>query len=62
METDWDALGSSQGIAQLLSQFSAKHVSLFTKAIAYNVRGLDDHHKAQKREAVTELLLCLVPL
>ncbi|GAC74502.1 hypothetical protein PANT_12c00001 [Moesziomyces antarcticus T-34] len=57
----WDALGSSQGIAQLLSQFSAKHVSLFTKAIAYNVRGLDDHHKAQKREAVTELLLCLVP-
>ena len=57
----WDALGSAQGLAQLLLQFSAKHVSLFAKAIANNVRGLDDHNKAQKREAVTQLLLCLVP-
>ncbi|KAI3476546.1 hypothetical protein L1887_61878 [Cichorium endivia] len=57
----WDALGSTEGIAQLLSRFSVYHIRQATKAIGRNVKGIDAHHKAQKRQAVSELLLHLVP-
>ncbi|ETS61965.1 hypothetical protein PaG_03513 [Moesziomyces aphidis] len=57
----WDALGSTEGIAQLLSRFSVYHIRQATKAIGRNVKGIDGHLKAQKRQAVSELLLHLVP-
>ncbi|GAK67999.1 uncharacterized protein PAN0_031c6229 [Moesziomyces antarcticus] len=57
----WDALGSTEGIAQLLSRFSVCHIRQATKAIGRNVKGIDAHHKAQKRQAISELLLHLVP-
>ena len=57
----WEALGSAEGITKLLAEFSVDQVRMFTRWVGSSVRGIDDHHKAEKREAVSELLGLLVP-
>ncbi|KAJ1026984.1 hypothetical protein NDA16_002277 [Ustilago loliicola] len=57
----WEAVGDAKGITQLLAEFSVNQVRMLTRAIGKNIRGVHTQAKAEKRKAVTQLLLLLVP-